>query len=49
LNRFEAKKLVTIKKYMINGYWKKIKKCLILIIEVTCEDKDVPVHDVKAY
>jgi hypothetical protein len=40
---------ITIKKYVINVYWKGINKCVILIIEVTCEDKDVPVHDVKAY
>lgn len=30
---------------MINGYWKKINKCLILITEVACEDKAVTVHD----
>jgi len=44
-----AYNILTGNEWLINGYWKKINKCLILIIEVTCEDKDVPMHDVKVY
>jgi len=44
-----AYNILTGNEWLINGYWKKINKCLLLIIEVTCEDKDVPMHDVKVY
>jgi hypothetical protein len=44
-----AYNILTGNECLINGYWKKINKCLILIIEATCEDIDVPMHDVKAY